>query len=535
MKSQKELLFQFNRLMIEYKSQIIFSIVLLVISTVCIVYAPKIAGQTVNIFEGGVLGSEFNELRFNLTMLIILTVAGYILKAISSRIMIVVAEKITYSLRMKLYDSLLAAQLKNIRSNTSGNIMARINNDLMNVRNFIMVYLSEFLAVVLTVVFSSVLMLTTDWRLGLCYLCLLPIYILCLYFSTIKSRLKYKKHHDAIGKMIGFIGDSISNHILIRAYDSPEYFERNFEKINDEIGRYYTSSRFITGLIPPITQFITNLGNIGVYLYGVYLLINHEIMIGSLLTVVLYIQIATKPFRRTGSILTSMETSFASLDRVLEVTEMPYYTPCGKMEINEDEVDGAIEFRNVCYGDIIHDFNLKVASGETVAITGSAGLDKTLLMDILMGLYKIDSGEILLDGQNIYDIHPISYKSIFGYVPQEKWIFNGTFAENIGYGVDDYTFDDIKRASEIVGLAEIIETFPEGYDTKISDEKNNISSSERELICLARAIIRDPKVLILDDVNVSIARVVDKRTVFVITDDDRVIEKWDSVVNLVKK
>lgn len=521
--------------MIDYKFKVLFSIVLLVISTVCIVYAPKIAGQIVNIFEGGVLGSEFYEILFNLILLIILTVVGYALKAISSRIMIVVAEKITYSLRMKLYDGLLDAQLKNIHSNTSGNIMARINNDLMNVRNFIMVYLSEFLAVVITLVLSSVLMITTDWRLGLCYLCLLPIYILCLCFSTIKSRLKYKRHHDAIGKMIGFMGDSISNHILIRVYDSPEYFERNFEKINDEIGEYYKSSRFITGLIPPITQLITNLGNIGVYLYGVYLLINHEIRIGSLLAVVLYIQIATKPFRRTGSILTSIETSFASLDRVLEITEMPYNAPRDKVELDMGEIDGAIEFKNVCYGDIIHDFNLKVASGETVAITGSSGLDKTLLMDLLIGLYKIDSGEILLDGQNIYDIHPISYRCIFGYVPQEKWIFNGTFAENIGYGVDEYTLEDIKMASEIVGLDDIIETFPERYGTKISDEKNNISSSERELICLARAIIGNPKVLILDDVNVNIARVVDERTVFVITDDDRIIEKCDKIVDLVKK
>lgn len=534
MKSQKELLFQFNRLLIEYKSKIMISIVLLIISTVCIVYAPKIAGQTVNIFENGIAEDEFYDLLINLTLLVILTVAGYLLKAVSSKIMITVAEKVTFSLRMKLYDGLLAAQLKNIHSNTSGNIMARINNDLMNVRNFIMVYLSEFLAVVLTVVLSSLLMLTTDWRLGLCYLCLLPVYILCLYLSTIKSRLKYKNHQNAIGKMIGFMGDSISNHILIKVYGSQDYFERNFEKINDEIDIYYKSSRFITGLIPPISQLITNLGNIGVYLYGVYLLINHEILLGSLLTVVLYIQIATKPFRRTGSILTSMETSFASLDRVFEVIEMPYNMPRGKVELNKDDVEGAIEFRNVNYGDVIHDFNLKVEPGEIVALTGPIGSGKSLLMDLLLGLYELDSGEILLDSQNIYDMDPISYKSIYGYVPQEKWIFNGTFAENIGYGVDDYTLDDIKRASEIVGLGEIIETFPDKYDAKISDEKNNISSSERELICLARAIIRNPKVLILDDVHVNIRGVVDKRTVFVISDDDRVIEKCDKVVEIKK-
>ena len=200
MKSQREIFKELTKILLAYKFRVIVSMLLLIISTVCIVYAPKIAGQTVNIFIGGVDWAEYDELLTNLVLLVALTVAGYGLKAISSRIIVFASEKITYELRMKLYDRLLGAQLNNIYTNTSGDIMARINNDLMNVRNFIMVYLSEFLAEVLTVVLATILMITTDWQLGLCYLCLLPIYLVCLLFADIKSKSKYKRRKPSILK-----------------------------------------------------------------------------------------------------------------------------------------------------------------------------------------------------------------------------------------------------------------------------------------------------------------------------------------------
>lgn len=180
----------------------------------------------------------------------------------------------------------------------------------------------------------------------------------------------------------------------------------------------------------------------------------------------------------------------------------------------------------------INDFNLKIDSLDLVSITGQIGSGKSTLVGLLVGLYSVDSGEILLDGRNIYEIDSNSYRNILGYVSSQKWIFEGTIAENIGYGIAEYDTDDIKKVCELIGFDEIVEKMPDKYDTKISDEKNKISDSERGMICIARALIRNPKILILDEVTVDITDILDEMTVFIITDDESIINRSDKVIDL---
>lgn len=532
MKSRRELLLEFYRLISKYNTQLIISMILLVISTVCVVYAPKIAGDTVNFFLDGVNETNYENVFKNLITLAGLYLVGYVFKLPASRIMIYVGEKFTYELRMKLYDGLVSAQLEKIYQNTSGNLLSRLNNDLMNVRSFTITYLSEFLALIITIILTIILIITTNFELGLIYICLLPIFALILYIFAFRLEPEYKQHQIEMGKMIGLVGDCITNHAAIQAYNCQDYVEEKFEKINDNVDKYYKSSRFSTGIIPPFARFFINLGNIGVYLYGVYLLINHEILLGSLLTVILYGKLLTKPLLDASNLITLMETSLASLERVIEVIKTPAEKPEGLMEIDENKVKSEIEFKNVSYGNIINDFNLKVKPGELVSITGPVDSSKSTLMELLVGLYKIDSGEILLDGKNIYEIEPTSYKNIFGYVPAEKWIFNRTIAENIGYGLDEYTLDDVKKVCKLIGLDEIIESKPKKYDTEISFDKNNMSNTEKELICIARAIIRDPKILIFDEISVDISNIFAGKTVFIVTEDEKIINMSDKVVDL---
>lgn len=532
MRSQIELLSEFYKILYEYKFRVLFSMMLIVISTFCIIYIPKVAGQTVNFFLDGLMDTDYKDVFKNLIILLGLYSVGHILKLPASRMMIFVGEKTTYKLRMKLYDVLFSAELKHIYANTSGNIMSRLNTDLMNVRYFIIYYLSEYLGVLLTIIFTIDLIISTNYKLSLIYLSLLPLFGIVIYYFDYRSKPKYKKHQNEIGKMMGFMGETVSNHTAVLAYHCQDYIEEKFEKMNYDVDKYYKSSRLSTGAIPPFSRLFINLGNICAYLYGVYMLINHEILLGSLLAVILYGKLLTKPLLRASALLTSLQSSLASLDRVLEIIETPTTIPQGTIAIDKNEINPTIEFKNVNYENIINDFNLKIDSGELVSIIGPIGSGKSTLMELLIRLYEIDSGEILLDGIDIYKIHPNSYKNIFGYVPTEKWIFDGTIAENIGYGLDRYTLDDVKKACSQIGFDEIVEAKPDKYDTKISDEKNMISNSEKELICIARAIIGNPKVLILDDVNVDITNILNERTIFIITDDEKIINISDKVIDL---
>lgn len=262
------------------------------------------------------------------------------------------------------------------------------------------------------------------------------------------------------------------------------------------------------------------------------MLINNEILLGTLLTVILYGKLLTKPLLRASGLLTSWQTSLASLDRILEITETPIDDSKGSIELDKNDVEPVIEFKNVSYGNIINDFNLKITPGELVSITGPINSGKSTLMELLIRLREVDSGEILIDNIDINKIHPDSYKNIFGYVPSEKWIFEGTIAENIGYGLDEYDLEDVKKACEAIGFDEIIESKPDKYETKISDEKNTISNSEKEMICIARAIIGNPKILIFDDVNVDISNIIDGKTAFIITNDKKILEMSDRIIEL---
>ena len=508
--------------------------ILVVLSTFCIMYIPKIAGQTVDYFLDGLNHTDYEDVFENLLYLLLFYTIGHALKLPASRIMIFVGEKTAYKLKMRLYDSLVSADLKKIYSNTSGNIMSRLNTDLMNVRYFIIYNLSEYLAVLITIVLTIALIISTNYELSLVYLGLIPLFGIVIYYFDFRSKPKYKKHQNKTGHMIGFMGEVVSNHMAVLAYNCQEYVEERFEKINDDVAKTYKSSRFSTGAIPPFSKLLINIGNIGAYLYGVYLLINHEILLGSLLTVILYGKLLTKPLLRASNLLTSLQSSLASLDRVLEIIESPVTAQQGSIELDKDDIKPVIEFKNVNYENIINNFNLKIGPGELVAITGPIGSGKSTLMELLIRLYDIDSGEILIDDIDIYEIHPNSYRNIFGYVPTEKWIFEGTIAENIGYGMDDYTLDDVKKVCELVGFNEIIESKPNKYETKISDEKNTISYSEKELICIARALITNPKVLILDDIHIDIRNIIAGKTTFVITDDEKIIDMSDKVIELGK-
>ena len=536
MLTKREIMKKYTDLLSEYKIRLIIAMILLVVSTILIIYIPKIAGQTINLFLDDEVLTNKSQVITNLIELILLTVIGYLLKLPSNRIMIFIGEKITYNLRMELHNKLITEKLELIDFEHSGNIMARINNDLMNVRNLITTHLANYLSYLLTAILSLILLINTHLELSLIYIVSLPFYLILIYYIDKKSKKSYKKHQKEMGVMMGNMGDSFRNQLAIKAFNSEEYIEKKFEKINKQTTDYFFMSRSATSLNPPFTLLVINLCTISVYIFSVYLLIHNQIEIGTLLTVILYGQIFFKQVKSLSNSLNSLETSLASMDRIYEVLDSKSYTS-DPYDVPKENIKGEIEFKNVNYNQTLKDFNFKVDAGDLVSITGSPSSGKSTLMELLIGLMKIDSGEILLDGTNIYDMDVYEYRGLFGYVPQEKWIFDGTIAENIGYGIDDYTEDDIKNVCKLLGIDNIIESLPDKYNTKISDDKNTISDSEKDLITLARAMIRNPKICIIDDYEEDVTNILKNRTTFFITNNENIIQKSDKVINmdLIKK
>lgn len=301
----------------DYRSRFIISLILLTISTICLSYSPKLAGTTVNLFKTKTNFILNDEIVLNIILLFILVVAGTLLDLLADRIMVFVGEETTYDLRMQLYDKINESEKTNEES--MGSILSRMNNDLMNVKDYITVHLTEMISQSLSVLIVSILMLTTNYELGLIYIASMIVYIVILYYYDHKTKDLFKKHQNRLGTLMEYIGSALDNLHAIKNNNEENEVENEFDEINVEARENYKFSRYNTGLIQPISNFITNLSNMTVYLFGTYLLINHQITLGALLSILIYGQLLRQPLKVLSSSLGTTETAFSSLVRIFEI------------------------------------------------------------------------------------------------------------------------------------------------------------------------------------------------------------------------
>ena len=310
---RKEIFQKFKSILKDDRTKVIISMILLMVSTLCIVYAPKIAGKTVDLMISN--GDSSNDLTIytNIALLLVLYSVGYLFKLPSQRIMGVTGEKVAYNLRMKLFDNIDIVGSGFIQENSKGQIFSRLNNDLMNIREFVSSRFSEIYAQILSISLVIVLILMTDFRLSLVYLAILPIYVICFYICDVKSKTHYEDHQKHLGRMMSYFERGLSNR--------NSFHEKGFKKINQTVIDYYTKSKNITNFMVPITTFLTNISNITVYIAGVYLLAGNEIQLGTLLAVIMYGQLLTKPIKKLSTSMASIETSFSSIKRIFAIID----------------------------------------------------------------------------------------------------------------------------------------------------------------------------------------------------------------------
>ena len=310
---RKKIIRKFNKVLSHHMIKVIVSMILLTISTLCLVYAPKVAGNIINLILTNTNYSHDSTIFTSIALLFGLYLVGNLLKLPSNRFMVFIGEEIAYNLRMELFDKLDVIDSKFLKQNSKGHIFSRLNNDLMNIREFVTIHISEIFAQFLSIIFVIILILTTDWRLSLIYLITLPIYIVCFYLCDVKSKKPYENHQKQLGRMMSYFERSLNsrNH----------YHEKGFEKINNIVSDNFIKSRNISNTVVPITTLLTNISNIAVYIIGFYFLVSNEIQLGTLLTIILYGQLLTKPLKKVSASITSLETSFSSIKRIFEIIE----------------------------------------------------------------------------------------------------------------------------------------------------------------------------------------------------------------------
>ena len=310
---RKDITQKFKRILKEDKAKVIISMVLLIVSTLCMAYAPKVAGKTLDLLISNLNSSNDIAIYTNIALLIVLYSVGFLFKLPPKRIMGVIGEKVAYNLRMELFDKIDAVGSCFIQENSKGHILSRVNNDLMLIREFVTFRFPEIYAQILMIAFVLVLILMTDFRLGLVYLVILPIYAICLYACHVKSKTNFNGHQKHMGRMMGYFERGLENR------DS--FHEKGFEKINQTVIVYYAKSRNIANVMVPITTFLTNISNITVYIFGIYLLVGGEIQLGTLLAVIMYAQLLTNPIKKLSSSMASIETIFSSIKRIFAIID----------------------------------------------------------------------------------------------------------------------------------------------------------------------------------------------------------------------
>ena len=533
--STKILLKKFWKFLSEFKLEIFVAIFLTILSVNILVYAPKLVGRIVNsVLDFYVLGKEvsIHESFDELIQITILYTIGYSLRIPISNIMAKISEKTTANFKSALNDKLNYLSPNTFNDEYSGNVLARLNNDVANIKSFVNKTTILFLSDMLIIVFVILAAVTMDFKLSLLFLGILPFYAIIVYVAHRKTITNYKSYQDILGKQMGHIGMFLPNRLMMNLLNTDNFSKKYFKSLNSEQKEVFIKSRFYSDVANPLSSILTYAVQLLLYSIAGYMVVHGSISLGEFSTFALYIQLFKKPFLSLTGTFNSIRVAFSSLNRVLEILELPDDVNPDAIVLDKEYVKGDIEFKDISYKNISN-LNLKIQFGEIINLVGESKDD---LIDLLLLFDKTDDGKILLDGEDITKYTPNSYRRIYGVSLEDDWIASESVRDNISYADADIGMDKIVETAKLIGIHELIERFPDGYDTKLSNDFKNFSSGEGKLICVARALMADPRILILNYPNYlsveKLKTVTGGKTAIILTPDDTLIDFADKTVYL---
>ena len=497
-----------------YKLSLFIVLLFAISSTVFAIIGPKILGNATTELFNGLTNKISNNggIDFEKIGAILLTLLGlYILSAIFSLIqgfiMANVTQKITFNLRKDISLKIKTLPMKYFDKKNHGEILSIITNDVDNLSMNLNQSAVQLITSIVTLIGVLVMMISISVSMTLMALIILPLSAILMAFVVKRSQKHFKNQQDYLGHVNGSVEEMYSNHNVVKAYNKEKDLLKTFDKDNDILCESALKSQFLSGLMQPIMGFVGNLGYVGVAVLGGYLVINGRITVGNIQSFIQYMRQFTQPVNQVAQISNMLQSMMASAERIFEFLDEEEEIDV-KSKVKLDNVKGNITFDHVKFGYddkiIINDFNCEVKEGMKVAIVGPTGAGKTTIVKLLMHFYELNGGKILIDGVDIKEINKNTLRHCFGMVLQDTWLFNGTILDNIKYGALDSTKEEVIKASKKACVHHFITTLSKGYEMEINEEASNISQGQKQLITIARAILADPKVLILDEATSSV-------------------------------
>jgi ATP-binding cassette subfamily B protein len=500
-----------------YRIPILIVMFFAVASTVFNIIGPKILGKaTTKLFEGVVAeiagtgtGIDFGYIGQILLTTLALYLGSSLFSFIQGWIMSRISTDITYRFRRDIADKINRMPFKYFDTTSQGEVLSRITNDVDTVNQTLNQSLSQIVTSVVTVIGVLVMMLTISWQMTLVALLIVPVSMVIIAVVVNQSQKYFKQQQDYLGHVNGHVEEMFGGHLVMKAFNGEAESVERFDGFNNTLFSSAWRSQFLSGLMMPIMQFVGNLGYVAIAIMGGYMAARNAITVGDIQAFIQYVRNFTQPLTQIANISNIFQQTAAAAERVFEFLDEEEEVPDTADPYLPDRIEGHVEFQNVRFGysedkEIIHNFSADVKPGQRIAIVGPTGAGKTTMVKLLMRFYDVDGGAILVDGHNIKDFRREDLRCMFGMVLQDTWLYNDTIMENIRYGWSGASDDDVIAAARAARVDHFVRTLPEGYDLVLNEEVTNISQGQKQLLTIARAILIDPVMLILDEATSSV-------------------------------
>lgn len=499
-----------------YKIPLVFVVLFAVGSTVFNILGPKILGRaTTEIFNGlvvkisGGAGIDFDKIGRILILLMGLYVLSALFSFIQGFIMTGVSQKLTYRMRKEISEKINRMPMNYFDRQPHGEILSRITNDVDTLSQSLNQSATQLITSVATIIGVLVMMLSISPLMTLIALLILPVSVGLISVIVKRSQKYFKSQQEYLGHVNGQVEEVYGGHNIVKAFNKEDDVIAEFERDNDILYESAWKSQFLSGMMMPVMQFVGNLGYVAVVILGGWLAIRDVIEVGDIQSFIQYVRNFTQPIQQVAQVANMLQSTAAASERVFEFLEEDEEDQTVPDAVSIKGLEGRVEFENVRFGynpehTIIHDFSAKVEPGQKIAIVGPTGAGKTTMVKLVMRFYDVNGGSIKVDGHDIRNFNRSELREMFGMVLQDTWLFKGSIEDNIRYGKLDASHDQVVEAAKAAYVHRFVQTLPGGYSMELNEEANNVSQGQKQLLTIARAILADPKILILDEATSSV-------------------------------
>ena len=499
-----------------YKVALVFVVIFAIGSTIFNIAGPKILGQaTTELFEGlvgkvsGQGGIDFEKIGQILLMLLGLYLCSALFSFIQGYLMTGISQKLTYRMRKEISEKIDRLPMEYFDKMTHGEILSRITNDVDTLSQSLNQSATQLITSVTMIIGVLIMMLSISPLMTVVAILILPVAMGLISVIVKHSQRYFRDQQEYLGHVNSQVEEVYGGHNIVKAFNKEEDVIRAFERDNDVLYRSAWKSQFLSGMMMPVMQFVSNLGYVGVVILGGYLAVKETIEVGDIQSFIQYVRNFTSPIQQVAQVANLLQSTAAAAERVFEFLEEEEEVPCAEHPVSTEGLEGRVEFDHVKFGYhkdhmIIHDFSAKAEPGQKIAIVGPTGAGKTTMIKLLMRFYDVCGGAIKVDGHDIREFDRGELRKMFGMVLQDTWLFKGSIEDNIRYGKLDATHEEVVEAAKAAYVHRFVQTLPGGYGMELNEEASNVSQGQKQLLTIARAILADPKILILDEATSSV-------------------------------